>query len=99
MNKNSTEGAIRADVLTGKIETKRIGFDTELVDASTDASGGHGDGDVVLVAELAESMLDGVIPAVSLKEGMEASVTAFAIDEALDTGKVVDLNSLWNYIS
>ncbi len=94
-----TEGAIRADVLTGKIETKRIGFDTLLEDVSTGASGGHGDGDVVLVAELADSMLNGIKPTVSLKEGMEASVTAFAIDEAVDTGKVVELNSLWNYIS
>jgi len=94
-----TEGALRADVLTGKIETKRIGFDTKLEDVSTDASGGHGGGDEVLVAELAESMLEGIKPEVSLKEGLEASIAAFAIDEACDTGKVVDVESLWNYIN
>ncbi len=93
-----TEGAIRADVLTGTIQTRRIGFDTQLEDVSTEASGGHGGGDDVLAAELAESMLNGVEPAVSLKEGLEASVTCFAIDDALDTGKVVDLKSYWAYI-
>ncbi len=90
-----TEGAIRADVLTGTIHTKRIGFDTVLENVSTDASGGHGGGDDVLAAELAETMLNGVEPEVSLKEGLEASVTSFAIDEACDTGKVVDVNSYW----
>jgi len=29
---------------------------------------------------------------------MEASVTSFAIDEACETGKVVDLNFFWSYI-
>ncbi len=90
-----TEGAIRADVLTGTIQTKRIGFDTELKDVSTDSSGGHGGGDDILASELAESMLDGVVPAVSLKEGVEASVTCFAIDDALDNGKVIDVTSYW----
>jgi len=90
-----TEGAIRADVLIGKIETKRIGFDTQIENASSDASGGHGGGDEVLVAELAESMLNGTTPVVSLKEGLEASITAFAIDDALDTGKVVDVTPYW----
>jgi len=93
-----TEGAIRADVLTGKIETKRIGFDTQIEDASSDSSGGHGGGDEILVAELAESMLTGKTPAVSLKEGLEASVTSFAIDDALDTGKVVDVEPYWKKV-
>jgi len=94
-----TEGALRADVLTGKIETKRIGFDTLLENVSTDASGGHGGGDEILVAELAESMLDGTMPEVSLKEGLEASIASFAIDEACDTGKVVDVNYMWKHFN
>jgi len=72
-----TEGAIRADVLTGKIETKKIGFDTQIEDVSSGSSGGHGGGDHILVAELAESMLNGTKPVVGLKEGLEASVTSF----------------------
>ena len=93
-----TEGAIRADVLTGKIETKRIGFDTLTIDASSGSSGGHGGGDTVLVAELAESMLNGKEPSVGLKEGLEASITSFAIDDALDNGKVINLASYWEKV-
>jgi predicted dehydrogenase len=93
-----TEGAIRADVLTGTIETKRIGFDTELQDVSTDARGGHGCGDEILAAELADSMLKGTPPSVGLREGVESAVTCFAIDDALDTGAVVDLTTYWNQV-
>ena len=93
-----TEGAIRADVLTGTIETKRIGFDTELQDASTDARGGHGCGDEVLAAELADSMFKATPPSVGLREGVESAVTCFALDDALDTGAVVDLTAYWNQV-
>jgi len=93
-----TEGAIRADVLTGKIETKKIGFDTQIEDVSSGSSGGHGGGDHILVAELAESMLNGTAPAVGLKEGLEASVTSFAIDDALDFGKVIDVKPYWEKV-
>ncbi len=90
-----TEGAIRANVLTGTIETKRIGFNTKLEDASTSAKGGHGGGDDVLSRELVESMVNGTAPSVGLREGLESAVTCFAIDEAMDTGKVVDCDSYW----
>jgi len=85
-----TEGAIRADVLTGKIEIKKIGFDTVIEDVSTNASGGHGDGDSVLTAELAESMLNGTPPKVGFNEGALSAATCFAIDDAMNEGKVID---------
>lgn len=90
-----TEGALRADVLTGTIEVRRIGFDTELEDASTEAHGGHGGGDLVLAGELADSMLTGAAPSVGLEEGLASAVTCFAIDEAMDSGRVVDLAPYW----
>ena len=93
-----TEGAIRANVLTGKIEMKKIGFDTQIEDVSSEASGGHGGGDEILTAELADAMLNGATPAAGLKEGLEASVVSFAIDDALDTGKVIDLKSYWEKV-
>jgi predicted dehydrogenase len=94
-----TEGAIRADVLTGEITLKRIGFETEMEDVSTSASGIHGGGDVVLTGELAESMLDQRPPSVGLREGLESAVTCFAIDKALDTGEVVDLKPMWDLLN
>lgn len=88
-------GTIRADVLTGKIELKQIGFDTQIEDHSTEAKGGHGSGDEVLAAELADSMLHQTAPSVGLMEGLESAITCFAIDEAMDTGAVVDVGRYW----
>jgi predicted dehydrogenase len=90
-----SEGAVRGDVLRGLIETRRIGFGTDVEDVSSEASGGHGGGDTVLAQELADSMINGVRPSVGLEEGLIAAVTCFAIDEAADTGKVVDVNPFW----
>jgi len=91
-----TEGAIRADVLTGIIQIQRIEFDVQIEDVSTGARGGHGDGDGVLVAELAESMRHHTPPVAGMMEGLESAVTCFAIDEAMDTGTVVDVGRYWD---
>ncbi len=90
-----TEGALRADVLAGTIQIKRIGWDTEFEDASSGSSGGHGGGDQVLAKELVDSMLNGTPPSVGLVEGMESAIACFAIDEAMDTGTIVDLEDWW----
>ena len=93
-----TEGAIRADVLTGEIHMKRIGFDTQMEDNSTGAKGIHGDGDEVLVKELSESMLNQIPPSVGLMEGLTSAVTCFAIDDAMDKGIVVDMEPYWDKV-
>ena len=90
------EGAIRADVTTGRIEVRRIGFDTEIENASAGVSGGHGGGDNPLVEELADSMLHGSPPKVGIEEGLRSALTCFAIDEAMETGAVVDLAPYWS---
>ena len=93
-----SEGTIRADVLVGSIETKRIGFDTSTVDESTGGSGGHGGGDDFLVSELAESMLNNVPPTVGSFDGLTSAATCFAIDMAMITGQVVDCTPFWKMI-
>src|SRR6185295_9261178 len=70
-----TEGTLRADVITGKIELQRIGFDTALEDRSTTASGGHGGGDHVLVDSLLKSMFEGAAPCTSLEDGLKSALT------------------------
>lgn len=90
-----TEGSLRADVLRGTIEVKRIGFETPLEDHSTSAKGGHGGGDQIQAQELSRNMLEGTPPSVGLQEGLEAAITCFAIDEAMDTGKVVEVAPYW----
>lgn len=91
-----TEGALRADVLTGTIQTRRIGWGEPCIDHSTDVSGMHGGGDDVMARELADSMLNHHLPSASLMAGIESAITCFAIDEAADTGRVIDLGPLWN---
>lgn len=93
-----TDGTIRADVLQGTIELKKIGFGTEIEDYSTSGSGGHGGGDKVLARELADSMLKQVPPSVGMQEGLESSVVCFAMDQALDNNEVVSLAPLWHKV-
>ena len=90
-----TEGTLRADVISGQLEVKRIGFDTTLEDARSGVSGGHGGGDSILGASLAESIVHGAAPLTSLEDGLRAAFTAFAMDEAQRTGAVVDLTPYW----
>jgi predicted dehydrogenase len=94
-----TEGAIRADVLTGKIEVRHIGFETNIEDRSTDAKGGHGDGDAFLVSELADSMLNGTPPSVGMDDALLSSITCFAINEAMDKGEVIHADKYWEQVS
>ena len=72
-----------------------VGFDTKIQRVPTGALGGHGGGDSVLAKELVASMLRGKTPSVGLEEGMAASITCFAIDQAMETGRVVDVGPMW----
>lgn len=90
-----TEGALRADVLTGQLELRRIGFDTAMEDYATGASGGHGDGDPVLANALAQTMLCNAQPETTLEDGLTAAFTCLGIDEAMRTGTIFDLRPWW----
>ena len=90
-----TEGAIRADVIAGTIETKRIGYHTKIEKVSAGVSGGHGGGDQILGKELAESMLKGVEPSTGLMDGLKSAITCFAIDKAMETGRVINMEPYW----
>ncbi len=90
-----TEGAIRGDLLGGKLEFQRIGFNEEIQDLSTSGKGGHGGGDDPLIQNIADCMAGRSTPRTSLEDGLRSAITCFAVDEAMDTGKVVDLTPLW----
>jgi predicted dehydrogenase len=94
-----TEGAIRADALTGIIEVQRISTTPEMQRYDTNVAdghpGGHAGGDEVLMESLCRSMRAGEAPLVGVEEGIKSAVVSFAIDEAMDTGTVVNLNPLW----
>ena len=90
-----TEGAIRSDVITGEIEVRRHGFGEETRHAGTEGMGGHGGGDETLAAEMTRAMTEGVPPSTSFHDGMTSSITCFAIDQAMEEGRVVDLAPVW----
>ena len=93
-----TEGAIRANLLTGDIHLQGIGFDTEIENKSLGIQDGHGNGDKFLAKELSDTMLHNKIPSVGLMEGLISTLTCIAIDAAMDTGTVVDMRTYWNKI-
>lgn len=90
-----TEGALRADLVTGRIEFKPIGFGTAIEELGSTDRGAHGGGDEVLARELADSMLEGAEPAAGLREALESAVTCFAVDAAMESGRVFDLAEDW----
>jgi predicted dehydrogenase len=93
-----TEGAIRADVIAGTIELKRIGWDTKIEQVDAGVSGGHGGGDEVLLKELAAVVRGEMEPASTLSDGLEAAATCFGIDRAMDENTLVDLTADWQRI-
>ncbi len=90
-----TEGTLRADVLAGKIEYRRIGHTEELQQPATGASGGHGSGDTVLTASLYSTLTEGTPPLSTPDDGVTSAITAFGIDQAMETGTVLDLRPMW----
>ncbi len=93
-----TEGAIRADVIAGVIEVARIGFGEKVERVDANASGGHGGGDDVLAGELCASILEGAEPAAGLVAGLESAVSCFGIDEAMGSGRAVDMGPVWKRV-
>ncbi|MDP8236736.1 MAG: Gfo/Idh/MocA family oxidoreductase [Candidatus Erginobacter occultus] len=90
-----TEGAIRADLLRGTIEVGRIGFRSRIRKYRLRVRGGHAGGDAVLGRALAACMTRGDEPPAGMMEALEASIACFAIDQAMESGRVVDLRPLW----
>lgn len=90
-----SEGAIRADLLQGRIEVQRIGWD-EPQTVYRSVAGGHGGGDEVMTREVGQLMHDGADPSTTLDDGLAAAITCFGIDQAMQTRQTVDLTPLWD---
>jgi len=89
-----TEGTLRGDVLTGEIEYRRIDHSRPVMVEKT-ASGGHGGADGTMSTALRDSMVNGAAPLVGLEDGIRSAVACFGVDQALDSGQVVDLQDMW----
>lgn len=93
-----SKGALRADLITGKVEVGEIGFGQSIQTIETLGGDLHGGGDEVLAEELVRTFVHGEPTSTTLDDGMEAAVTCFAIDEAMDHGTVVDCSSYWQRV-
>ncbi len=93
-----SEGTIRSDVIPGTIEVRRYGWNTEVENHDSGVSESHGGGDEVLVQSLSDVMLHGSQPPTSLEDGLTSAVTAFAIDDAMELGAVVDMAPYWDRV-
>ncbi len=89
-----TRGAIRADVITRKIEVREIGYGKP-IEVFENPAGSHGGGDQVLSQGLRATLLEGASPRASVDDGIRACVAAFAIDRAMEENRVVDLTDDW----
>ena len=92
-----TEGALRADLRMGRIETQRVGWDVPRM-VYTGAGGNHGGGDDAMGRHLCDSMLEGAAPLATMSDGINAAVTCFGIDRAMDTAQVVDMQQWWKQV-
>ncbi len=90
-----TEGAIRADVIAGRIELRRVGFEPETEVHDAGVAGGHGGGDEILVRSLMECIVHNAEPFTGIEDGLASAFTCFAIDEAERSGSVVSMESYW----
>jgi len=95
-----TEGALRADCITGKIEFSRIGFNNrvEVLDM-LDTPGGHGGGDDVLIDYFGKMMTEGAPSLTPVTGGVSSAVICLSIDESRNEGRVVDLSPRWKALS
>lgn len=89
------KGTIRADVISGKIDYCKLGWNEKIADYSTNSAGGHGGGDTILGESIAASMLRGEPSVTSINDGLTSAITCFAIDKAQESGTIVDLTDRW----
>jgi len=94
-----TEGSLRADLYTSEIELCRIGWKPKTERWHLDLGEGHAGGDEVMAAGMAKTLLGKAAPKAGMAEGVRSLTVALAIDQAMDTGRVVDLRPTWKQLS
>lgn len=90
-----SEGAIRANAVTGVVEWQRIGHGTKMETIDMGNAGGHSGGDETMATELAKTLLEGNAPQASVDDGLRSCLVAFGIDQAMEERRVVDLLPIW----
>lgn len=90
-----SEGALRGDAFTGRIEVRRVGWNEPTVVHSLTDGHSHAGGDALMARELVDVLHGRRDPAAGFAEGVRSLALANAIDTAMDEGRVVDMNPTW----
>ncbi len=90
-----TEGSLRGDLLIGRLEYEaiKVGAQREVFEIAD--MDGHGGADPILQDQLGRTMLHGIAPLAGIDEGLRSAISAFGIDQAMETNQVVDLRPMW----
>ena len=94
MSFHCSEGNIIIDLYKAEIRYRNIADEGETV-ITFAGSDGHGGGDRVIMEEFYDTMRNGTDPQCSGSEGLESAVYAIALDQAAQSGKIVDLEPVW----
>lgn len=91
---SGSEGTLIVDMVSGKIQVRRLG--EPCVRDYTFRQINHAGGDAVLAQELQDTMLNEKPFVSSGLEGLNSAVAALGIEEARVSGRIVDLTEVWN---
>lgn len=94
MSFHCSEGNIIIDLYKSEIRYRNIADEGETVIHYAD-SDSHGGGDRLIMEELFDTMCNGTEPKCSGSEGLESAIYAMALDQAAQSGKIVDLEPVW----
>ncbi|MDX1683063.1 MAG: Gfo/Idh/MocA family oxidoreductase, partial [Phycisphaeraceae bacterium] len=95
---SGTRGAIRADVLTGTAEYTPVGWEPETETVTPIKGGGHGAAEDPMTEDILACMFDGTPMPTTMEDGLNASFTCFGLEEARQTGQVIDMSKYWDAV-
>ncbi|MFA6101682.1 MAG: Gfo/Idh/MocA family oxidoreductase [Victivallaceae bacterium] len=95
-----TRGTLESEWYSGRILLQKIGHGLPVEDFSTPAvTGSHGGADEIIMDSLYETMTTGKKPLCGGLEGLLSTVTAIAIQQAMEKGEIINLNDIWRKLN
>jgi predicted dehydrogenase len=90
-----TKGTIRADLLTGRIEIRKL--NSKEIEIFTDELNkeSHGRGDLHLMEELNKIILNQNIIKKEVDDSIKSVITCLAVDYARENGEIISLERIW----
>lgn len=90
-----TRGTIRGNVLTGTLEYTPVGWEPETEVIRPIQGDDHGNAEIPMARDIVNCMLNGTPMPTTLSDGLLASMTCLGIEEARETGTVVNMAPYW----